>query len=95
VARERDGVLVVVRCVAVAGEGCVEPVRWADEGSFGVDVICKLLDASGDLADFVRCRARQAICLEPCSIIDSWDMIYIEDLLDIGGVERRKLELEP
>lgn len=26
--------------------GVSEPVRWADEGSFGVDVVSNLLDAS-------------------------------------------------
>ncbi len=34
-----DGVLVLIGCAVGGGEGVGEPVGWADEGAFGVDVL--------------------------------------------------------
>lgn len=45
-----NGVLVFVRAPALVGESFSHPVARADEGGLGVDVVCTLLLASGDVA---------------------------------------------
>ena len=91
-----DGVLIRV-CLLGAGEGRGEPVRWAVESSFGVDVIATLLLAVGASRHVQRVGAGEAVGLEVGGIAVGGAAVGIggEDGVDLGCGEVGELDLEP
>lgn len=81
----RDRVLVVVGCAVLGCEGVAEPVGWADECCFGVDVICSLDFSQLATGAQQSCCETEAGGCEPVGLggVRSW--VGSEDLLEVGG----------